>query len=145
MASTWDKLKQSERAGKKDTSRFAGIPKSAPGLLKAQRLGEKASRFGLDWNTTTGVMDKIKEELAEFEEAHESGDARSAESEFGDLLFTLVNLARHMGFDAENAIGTANRTFEKRARLVETVVDQTHDQSPASIDALWTAAKKEHP
>ena len=142
---SWDKLKQLERATKEDTSRFAGIPKSIPGLLKAQRLGEKASRFGLDWSSSEGPVEKIREELTEFEEAHAAQDHGERESEFGDLLFTLVNLARHLGIDAENAINHANRKFESRARIVESEVNQDPAPTPDAVHRAWLNAKRQHP
>lgn len=145
VTDNWDKLKQAERSKKQDMSRFAGIPKGAPGLLKAQRLGEKASHFGLDWSCSNDVVEKINEELTEFEQAHASQDHTATEREFGDLLFTLVNLARHIGIDAENAINSANRKFESRARIVESAVQQEPKQTPDSIHGAWLQAKTRHP
>jgi MazG family protein len=145
VSDNWDKLKQKERSKKEDKSRFAGIPKSAPGLLKAQRLGEKASHFGLDWSSSDGPVEKIREELAEFEQAHASKDQSKIEGEFGDLLFTLVNLARHLGIDAENAINHANRKFESRARIVETEVEREPAQTTATVHRAWLTAKRQYP
>ena len=118
----WDALKQTERANKSDPSRFAGIPKGAPALLRAQRLGEKAAKFGLDWDAADSVLTKLNEELSEFQDAYDKSDKQKQLEEFGDLLFTLVNISRHLNIDAESALQQANRKFEQRARFVESAI-----------------------
>jgi tetrapyrrole methylase family protein/MazG family protein len=137
----WDKLKQAERQTKIDKSRFAGIPQHLPALLRAQRLGEKASRFGLDWTSSTDIWTKIDEEIQELKESVESADSEARIEEFGDVLFTLVNMARHLGLDAESCLMKANQKFETRARHVESNNTDGDQADPATIDRLWNEAK----
>lgn len=142
VTQNWDTLKQAERAGRTDSSRFAGIPKGTPALLRAQRLGDKAAKFGLDWNAADDILEKLDEELSEFRAAYDSSDNQGRIEEFGDLLFTLVNIGRHLKIDAESALQQANKKFEQRARFVETaVVTGGTVQNPEEIDRLWHLAK----
>ena len=142
----WDALKQTERANKSDPSRFAGIPKGAPALLRAQRFGEKAAKFGLDWDAADSVLTKLNEELSEFQDAYDKSDKQKQLEEFGDLLFTLVNISRHLDIDAESALQQANRKFEQRARFVESAITASGAESnPEEIDRLWADSKKNTP
>ena len=141
VARNWDQLKQEERVQKQDHSRFSGVPIHLPALLRAQRLGEKASRLGLDWHDAHDVIPKIREELHEFEDALQYASTHEQETEFGDLLFTLVNLARHLGIDAENALALANKKFERRARFVEAGLSAKNPPDAEEVEALWVDAK----
>ncbi|MGB0646921.1 MAG: nucleoside triphosphate pyrophosphohydrolase [Bradymonadia bacterium] len=142
VTQNWDALKQAERSSKSDSSRFAGIPKSAPALLRAQRLGEKAAKFGLDWNATGSILAKLNEELSEFQDAYDTSDSLHQTEEFGDLLFTLVNISRHLNIDAESALQLANQKFERRARYVESAVATSDTKKgPEEIDRLWVESK----
>ena len=141
VTENWDKLKQTERENQKDQSRFAGIPRHLPALLRAQRLGEKAQRFGLDWPNTKAVWSKVNEELEELQEAVNAQDARATAEEMGDVIFTLVSIARHLGLDAESCLMAANQKFERRARFVEQAVPAEGAVDPEHIDRLWKGAK----
>ena len=141
VAENWDQLKQAEREAQTDKSRFAGLPKQLPALLKAQRLGEKASRFNLDWKHHSEIWPKIYEELEELRTAIDSNEQRQIEQEFGDVVFSLVNLARHLGLDAETCLAEANDKFESRARHVESKLTEQQQSDPEYIDKLWADAK----
>src|SRR5512144_1902638 len=100
VLTNWEKLKAKEKQGR---GILAGVPRSLPALVRAQRIGEKVSRVGFDWPDERGSMEKVREELGELEHAIASGDAKHQEEELGDVLFALVNLARHLEVDAEGA------------------------------------------
>lgn len=117
----WEAIKRKERAGKaqKTASALDGVPKHLPALLRAYRTGEKARGAGFDWPSHHGVIDKIKEELTELEEAIDTGDKEKIGSELGDILYALVNLSRHFEIDPEGAVRSTIARFEERFRLVE--------------------------
>ena len=108
-----------EKAGKADRSVLAGVPQSAPALIQAQRLGEKASRVGFDWTSTAAVLKKVEEESQELTAALLTQDLDQQEHELGDLLFALTNLARHLNLDAETALRKAGKRFSTRFRYIE--------------------------
>ncbi|MGQ0793261.1 MAG: nucleoside triphosphate pyrophosphohydrolase [Deltaproteobacteria bacterium] len=122
------------------------IPRSAPALLRAQRMGEKASERGFDWQAAAGVMEKVREELRELEQAIEAGEIKSMEMEFGDLIFSMANLARHLRIDAETSAQSAADKFAARFTRVEKLAKDAGrnlvELTPAEIDALWREAKK---
>ncbi len=140
----WSKIKAQEK--KEKSSVLAGVPKGAPALIQAQRLGEKAARVGFDWSGPQEVLQKAHEEMQELEEALRAQEQARQEEELGDLLFTLTNLARHLQIDAETALRKANQRFIKRFHYVEKEVaalgKDTHHVSPESLQALWQKAKK---
>lgn len=142
----WSRIKADERRAKGDASALAGVPRAMPALLRAQRLGEKASHAGFDWSGTPGVLDKLREELGELEEAVASGDRDHAAAELGDLLYAATSLARHLGVVAEDALKGAADRFTNRFRHMEaTLAEQQRDVHTASaeeLDALWEAAKR---
>jgi MazG family protein len=142
---SWAKLKAEEKAKQGKKGALDGIPKSAPGLLRASRAGEKAGAVGFDWPDATGPRHKIDEELAELDGALAAGDQAQIESELGDVLFATVNLARKLGLDAESALRAATERFARRfAHLEETLAAQgraVRDASPEEQDRLWEAAK----
>jgi ATP diphosphatase len=117
-----------------------------PALKRAQKLGKRAGTVGFDWPDRQGVRDKIREELDELEEAVGSRSVASIEEEFGDLLFAVVNLARHLDVDPEKVLTSANYKFERRFRDMESAVRDDgkalNDQSLESLDKEWRAAKK---
>ncbi len=141
----WEKLKNSERKAE-DKSVLSGVPQALPALLRASRLTEKAARVGFDWRRTEEVFDKIDEELGELREAVTSGDRTHIEEEIGDLLFTVANIARKLGLNAEEALQSTNRKFTRRFASMETTVRATGrdlDQLQLEeMDALWDAAKE---
>jgi MazG family protein len=144
----WERIKAGE---KKDRGLLEGVPRSLPGLARAQRIGEKVQRVGFDWPDTAGSRAKVGEEIAELDEAMRGNDVRRIGEELGDALFALVNLARHAGVDAEAALRRTTDKFEKRFAHVEARVKERHggwSQSGsaklplAELDAYWEEAKR---
>lgn len=149
----WERIKAEE---KRDLGVLDGVPRSLPALQRAQRMSEKVSRVGFDWPDGRGSRQKVSEELGELDQAIATGDKARMEAELGDVLFALVNLARHHGIDAEIALrGTADR-FARRFGHVERRVKERHggfgrgaDGKPlpgpplAVLDGYWEEAKAE--
>jgi ATP diphosphatase len=151
----WERIKQEERkaskSGDSPKGLLDGVPKSLPALLKAHQIGERCARVGFDWQSSDGVTDKVREELDEF--LREAGaidpsaslnPAREAAlEEFGDLLFTLAQYGRHMGFNSEEALSAANRKFMTRFSRVEKLADgrSLAELSAEELEGLWAAAK----
>jgi MazG family protein len=146
----WEKLKARERG---DKGILAGVPRSMPALTRAQRVGEKVARVGFDWDDAQGSRAKIAEELRELDEAAESQDPSRVEDEMGDVLFALVNLARHLRVDAESALRRATDRFSDRFAYVEKRVREEHGgwgdsgaregHLPLSVlDGYWQDAKR---
>ncbi len=148
----WSQIKAMERREKAygradpDHSVLAGVPHAAPGLIQAQRLGEKAASVGFDWPSVKDVFQKVEEELGELSAELQNDDQSSQEHELGDLLFALTNLARHLGVDSESALRKANKRFNKRFRYVEEKVsgnNSTVRTTPAAtLEELWAEAKQ---
>lgn len=142
----WEKLKAAE---KKDRGVLAGVPRSMPALVRAQRIGEKVQRVGFDWPDARGSRAKVTEELAELDQAIEAGDADAVEEEMGDVLFALVNLSRHVKVDAEGALRRTIDKFTRRFDHVERRVKEVHggwgdhDRNlPLEVlDGYWEEAK----
>ncbi|MCP4582945.1 MAG: nucleoside triphosphate pyrophosphohydrolase [candidate division Zixibacteria bacterium] len=140
----WEAIKQNNN---KNHSVLEGVPRAMPALLKAYRIQEKVGRLGFDWKEAKEVVDKIKEEVAEFEEAFENNDKQAMHHELGDLLFSLVNLSRHLGLRAEEALDDTNKKFIKRFKYIEKKLAE-NGKSPADsnleeMDAFWEESKKE--
>ncbi len=133
----WEIIKAEERAASPDKSALAGVALALPALERAAKLQRRAARNGFDWPDVSGPRAKIDEELAELE-AETSHDRKL--EELGDLLFAVVNLARHLNIEPEAALREANRKFEKRFREIETAPGFA-DLSLEEKEALWTAAK----
>ncbi len=142
--SNWERLKQAERGGVKEASALSGVPKTFPALLRAQRLQDKAARVGFDWGETAHVLQKVEEELAELKAAMAKGP-EAVEAELGDLLFSLVNLARFLHFNSEEALRKCIEKFTRRFRHIETVIAERGksltESSLEEMDALWEEAK----
>ena len=138
----WEKLKLKE--GK--TSVLSGVPKSLPSMVKAMRLQEKAKQVGFEWDTKEQVWEKVEEEKAELFEAIESGDINKMEDELGDVFFSLVNFARFLQVDAENALERTNKKFIDRFTRMETEAAKDgkllHDMSLEEMDSIWNRIKK---
>ena len=136
----WEGIKVAERAGKDDDgSAVAGIALALPALMRAEKLQKRAARTGFDWPDPSGARKKIDEELAEFEAAV-SADAR--EDEMGDILFSVVNLARKANIDPEVALRRANAKFEQRFRAVEVMGGAGFSRMQLhEMEMLWQAAK----
>ncbi len=123
-----------------------GVPASLPALLKAQRVQTKAGRVGFDWERPEGALKKVREEVSEVEEAVRSGDPEAAAEELGDLLFSVVNFARHLKVDAEGALRESVARFMRRFRYIESSLAQRgltpREADLATLDALWEEAKE---
>jgi ATP diphosphatase len=154
----WDRIKAEEKAERASrrlgreaapASLLSGIKAGQPALTRAMELQRKASSVGFDWNDPRAVLAKIREEADEIEAALDRGDARELAEETGDLLFALVNLARHVGADPETALRGTNAKFERRFSYIERALAaqgrSLEDASLAEMDALWNAAKGEEP
>ncbi|MGE0824499.1 MAG: nucleoside triphosphate pyrophosphohydrolase [Candidatus Binatia bacterium] len=145
VVQNWVKIKAQEKAGKADRSILAGVPASAPALIQAQRLGEKASRVGFDWTCAEDVFKKVEEETHELAATLSSSDGDQQEHELGDLLFALTSVARHMNLDAESALRKAGKRFSARFRYIEMRLEQLgediHHTSSARLEELWQEAK----
>lgn len=143
VLANWEALKAAE---KKDRGTLGGMPKGLPALLYAFRLGEKASNVGFDWPDASGPRNKLDEEIAELDAAMAAADPAAVEHELGDLLFSVVNLARKRGIDPEAALKKANGRFERRFTQVEQQARaagrELRAHSPAELDAYWEQAKK---
>lgn len=143
---SWEQIKAEERGTNTDPSALAGVATALPALKRAEKLGSRASTVGFDWPDRDGVRAKIREELDELDEAIGTRDDGKINEEFGDLLFAVVNLARHLDVDAEQSLTAANRKFEKRFRnMEEHIVGKGHkltDYSVESLDQEWRAAKR---
>ena len=145
--SRWEALKANERAerAKADHSVLDDVPRTLPALSRAAKLSKRAARVGFDWPDRRGVLDKIREELDEVEEALAAGNQQHAQEEVGDLLFAVTNLARTLGADPEQCLRTTNSKFERRFRYVEgELAGASRSLTDASLDEMethWQAAK----
>lgn len=142
----WEAVKAAERAQTADRGTLDGVALGLPALLRALKLQKRAARVGFDWPDTGQVIDKIVEESRELVEARDSGDAAHMAEEYGDLLFVMANLGRHLGLDPEAALRAANAKFTRRFKGVEDLLranGKTPAQSDlAEMDALWDAVKR---
>ncbi|WP_146587994.1 nucleoside triphosphate pyrophosphohydrolase [Puniceibacterium confluentis] len=138
----WERIKAEERAKNRDSGVLDGVAHGLPALMRAVKLQKRAARVGFDWPSTDEVIDKIVEEAQELREAT---DAAHAREEFGDLLFVMANLARHLDIDPEEALRGANAKFTRRFRFIEARLAARGraptDSDLAEMDALWDAAK----
>ena len=145
----WERMKREERAARGARGALADVPVGLPALTRARKLGARAADAGFDWPDAGGPRAKIEEELAELDRAAIDRDPRAQEAEIGDLLFSVVNLARHLGTDPEAALSRANERFTRRYRHVEQELDrlgQPAAGAPAELlDRLWAAAKAQYP
>lgn len=144
VAENWEQIKLREKGGNKTV--LAGVPSALPALIKAKRIQEKARNVGFDWERPEQVWDKVREEVGEVEAEIKSGDKAKLESEFGDLMFAVVNAARLYGVDPENALEKTNRKFIARFNHVESRAKEDgknlKDMTLAEMDAYWDEAKK---
>ena len=135
----WEALKAAERSGASDNSALGGVARSLPALMRAEKLQKRAARTGFDWPDDRGALEKIFEEIEEVKTA--SSDQNRIE-EIGDLLFAVVNWARHLGIEPEEALRAANGKFEKRFRSMEDMAgDAFAALSLDAKEALWVQAK----
>jgi ATP diphosphatase len=142
-------MKRDERVARGAEGALAEVPIALPALTRASKLGDRAARAGFDWPDSAGPRAKVSEELAELDGALASPDPALKEAELGDLLFSVVNLARHLGLDPEAALRKANERFAQRYRHVEQELARlgqtASGASPDLLDRLWAAAKADHP
>jgi ATP diphosphatase len=147
----WEQIKAEERAQKapapEQLSLLDDVPAALPALSRAAKLQKRAAQVGFDWPAALPVLDKVREELDEVLQAMAGADPQAVEDEIGDLLFSVVNLARHLKLDPENALRGANRKFERRFRFIEQALRDTQrpieDCSLEELDALWGDAKRQ--
>lgn len=144
----WEKLKGAEKGKTERASILDGIPVSLPSLQAARKIQSTASRVGFDWKDASGVLDKIREEAGELAEAMEEGDTEAVADEIGDLLFSVVNLARLAGVDPESALRSTNRKFCTRFAAIEAEAARRgmdlDEMTLEEMDAIWEKTK-EHP
>lgn len=152
----WDRIKGLEKADQKKKSgqgqntqpksALDSVPRGMPGLLRTMKVSKCAVKQGFDWDNMTGVLDKVKEEIREFETAIAENDSDNAMVEFGDILFSLVNVARFAGFHPETALGRSTAKFETRFRTMETLLEKDgqvlNTLSPQAKDEYWSRAKQ---
>jgi len=138
--SSWETIKAEERAKKSNensnsTSALDGVSVAYPALLRAQKLQKRAARVGFDWKYTEPVLSKLDEEICELKEALDNDlDKAQLEEELGDILFSCVNIARHLKLDAETALNKANRKFTKRFQFIEKSLKEELNIKPESAD-----------
>ena len=151
QTAAWEQQKEEERARKaaekgEISSVLDGVTVSLPALLRAVKLQKRAARVGFDWPETLQVLDKMQEESTELVEAYQNGEEKARlQEEFGDLMFVMANLARHMKIDPEEALRDANAKFERRFKGVEKKLEERGKSPKESnleeMDALWNAVK----
>ncbi len=153
----WDKIKfeeKSEKAARRaakgapakpDKEFLDDVPSNLPALTRALKLQQRAAKVGFDWDSAAPILDKIEEEIGELRAEIASGDARRARDEYGDLLFVLVNLGRHLKIDPENALTLSNAKFRRRFRHIEDSLHASGRElgtaSLEEMEALWNEAK----
>lgn len=144
VAQNWESLKLKE--GKQSV--LSGVPKALPALVKAMRLQEKAKQVGFEWEHIEQVWEKVEEETAELKEAVRDANISAMEDEFGDLLFSLINYARFLNIDAENALERTNKKFIRRFTGMEQRAAERQaslkDLTLAEMDALWNEIKQQN-
>lgn len=147
VKNNWEKIKLTEKADKPDTRKtvLGGVPKSLPAMVKAFRIQEKARGVGFDWDNVGQVWDKVQEELGELQYEKLNGTPEKIEDEFGDLLFALINYARFIDVNPEDALERTNKKFIRRFNYIEQKVNETgrsmHDMTLAELDVFWNEAK----
>lgn len=148
QSQAWERHKAEERAQRAESGLLAGVAGSLPALIRAEKLQRRAAKVGFDWDAPEPVLDKISEELDELRAALGSGASLPRlEEELGDLMFSCVNLARHLRLHPEQAVAGANRKFERRFARIETELARTGrtpaDSSQPELERLWRLAKDE--
>ena len=146
---TWEEIKQEERKARSLPGALADVPVALPALPRAQKLQKRAARVGFDWPATSPVLLKLEEEIGELRQAIAENDEVGVAAEMGDILFTCVNLARHLKLDAETSLRNSSNKFEQRfsqmERLAEASGRELTDLDDADLDRLWEQAKASLP
>ncbi|MEZ5725012.1 MAG: nucleoside triphosphate pyrophosphohydrolase [Paracoccaceae bacterium] len=142
----WETIKAAERAAKAEKGVLDGVALGLPALTRAIKLQNRAARVGFDWPGPEQVLDKLAEETAELVEAKDNADHAHLTEEFGDLMFVMANLARHLDIDPEEALRAANAKFTRRFQSIEAALQaegrRPEDSTLTEMDALWDAAKR---
>lgn len=143
----WEKIKAAERAGRAEGGVLDGVALGLPALTRALKLQKRAARVGFDWPSTAEVLDKIIEESRELVEARDTLSQTEVAEEFGDLMFVMANLGRHLNLDPEACLRDANAKFTRRFQRIEALLASIgkvpQDSDLAEMDALWNQAKAE--
>jgi nucleoside triphosphate diphosphatase len=141
----WQQIKKSEKNADEPASVLDSVPAGLPGLMRAHAVSKRAAAAAFDWENLPGVFTKLDEELAEFKAAADRNDAAQAAQEFGDILFTLVNVARFSGVHPETALAGAIKKFERRFRAMERVIADSgralDEVSQSEKDRIWEEVK----
>ncbi len=142
----WDSIKRSERQHRSD-SLLASIPSNLPALLQAQKISDRVARAGFDWECPADVVDKLDEEVAEIREAIKNGDQKAIEDEFGDILFTIVNIGRHLGVDSEMSLLSMLQRFKTRFQNMEALLEadgrKIDDVDSDALNSYWCLVKEQ--
>ena len=147
VKASWEAIKREERAARAHHGVLDDVPVALPALPRAQKLQKRAAQVGFDWPQPSAVVDKLQEELDELRAALAADSRDAVAEEMGDVLFTCVNLARHLGLDAETSLRHASQKFERRFRAMEQAADAAGQGDLAALTAgeletLWQAAKR---
>jgi tetrapyrrole methylase family protein/MazG family protein len=146
VAENWEKIKKQETGKERRRYITDGIPAALPALMRAEKVQRRAAQAGFDWKSLRPVLDKVEEEFKEFREAAESGSHAHAGEELGDILFALVNVARHSSISAEDALRAATAKFERRFRFVEdrcrAAGKEMENATLEELDQCWEESKK---
>ena len=142
----WEQIKKQERQEKGERRTLDDIPLAMPALNRACKLQKRAATTGFDWSSTADVLEKVREEIDELDAEIQAGNNHAMEEEFGDLLFSCVNLARHMGIDPERAMRSANGKFQRRFEAMEDLAAEDNcpplsEMSVDEMELLWSRVK----
>ena len=147
IKTNWEAEKAAERAARSQQSAMDDIPMTLSALARGQKLQKRGASLGYDFSSSDGVLSRLDDELNELSRACENHDPEEIENELGDVLFTVVNLARHLKVDAEASLRKANRRFEQRVRRAESAAidagSRLQDESVERLEERWSAAKAE--
>ena len=142
----WENVKSKEHGEERYTDRLTRVPKALPALLRSSKVQGKASKLGFDWDDASGAFDKLEEEIKELRCAYEKGDAQNMTEEFGDLLFSMVNVSRFLDIDPEDALNQTTAKFISRFDKMERIASERGldfaELSLEEMDKLWVEAKK---
>lgn len=143
---SWDAAKQKTKGIQKQSESMLSVPRELPALMRAQKVQHKAAKVGFDWDNADGAVDKLYEEINELKTAVSDGEQAQINEEFGDVLFSCVNIARFLNLDSEEALTAATDKFMSRFSVVEQLAEERgivmKDASLETLDALWEEAKK---
>lgn len=143
----WEAIKKVEKGQKTQAETLEAVPKVLPALMRSDKVQQRAAKVGFDWPDTAGAMEKAQEELGELQQAVAAGDKAACEEELGDLLFSLVNVSRHLKAEPEEALTRACDKFIARFTQAEKLAaargQELRGMSPEGLDALWNEAKKQ--